>query len=81
MHIFLYIRKRNELFDYPSYTRDPRTRGDKDKKKIRGKVPPFLYSLFKRDILTYNRAMHVRLIDIDSACVNRLRALQPSSRS
>ena len=44
------------------------------------KVPPFLYSLFKRDnILTYNRAMHMQLIDTDDAAVNRPHALQQSS--
>ena len=62
------------------YTFKQHTRGDKN--KIRGKVPPFLYSLFKRDaILTYKRAMHIQLIDIDDASVNRPRALQQSSRS
>ena len=42
-------------------------RGDQ---KICEKVPPFLYSLFKHKILTYNRAMHMQLIDIDDPGVN-----------
>ena len=50
--------------------------------KIRRKVPPFLYSWFKCDkILKYNRVMHMQLIDIDDAGVDRPRALQSSSRS
>ena len=55
------------------------TRGDK---KIRGKVPPLLYPLFKHDkILTYYRAIHMQLINFDNAGVSRPRALQASSWS
>ena len=68
------------VYGTPKCTRTANnTRGDQN---IRRKVPPFLYSLFKRDkILTFNRAVHMQLIDIDDAGVNRPRALQPSSRS
>ena len=38
--------------------------------KICGKVPPFLYSLFKcYTILTYNRAIHMKLIGFDNVLV------------
>ena len=48
------------------------TRGDI---KIRGKVPPLLYPLFKHDkILTYYRAIHMQLINLDNASVSRPRA-------